>query len=115
MAFTDFERATNLKALKWFLEQRRPPEHIREKLDIGYSIVSHTVDIFEIRPDWQDKTTTRHSPNARIRYVRTKDKWLLYWMRRDLKWHAYEPDHEHSTLHSALKTIHTDAFCCFFG
>ncbi len=115
MAFTDFERAVNLKALKAFIEKRRPPEHIRPQLDIGYSVVGQTVDIFEIRPDWQDKTTTTHSPTARIKFVRTKEQWVLYWMRRDLKWHAYEPDHVHSTLASALKTVDQDAYCCFFG
>jgi len=115
MAFSDFERTVNLKALKWFLDRRRPPEHIRPQLDIGYAIVRHTVDIFEIRPDWQDKSSTRHTPAARIKFVRSREQWLLYWMRRDLKWHAYEPDHVHSTLQSALKTVDTDAYCCFFG
>ena len=115
MAHSDFERAINLKTLQWFIGERRPPEHIRPQLDIGYAVVGQTVDIFEIRPDWQDKTTIRHTPVARVRFVRTKEQWLLYWMRRDLKWHAYEPDHVHSTLQSALKTVNTDAYCCFFG
>jgi hypothetical protein len=115
MAFTEFERAVNLKALKWFVDQRRPPEHIRPQLDIGYAVVGHTVDLFEIRPDWQDKTTTRHTPIARVKFIRTREEWRLYWMRRDLKWHGYEPDEVHSTLMSALKTINTDAYCCFFG
>ena len=115
MPFSDFERAVNLKALRGFIDQRRPPEHIRPQLDIGYAVAEQTVDIFEIRPDWQDKSTTRQTPVARIRFVRKKGQWLLYWMRRDLKWHAYEPDHVHSTLQSGLKTINTDAYCCFFG
>ena len=72
MAFTESERAANLAALKWFLQRRRPPEDIRSKLDIEYAIVGQTVDVFEIRPDWQDNSTTRHTPVARIRYVRSK-------------------------------------------
>jgi hypothetical protein len=115
MAFSDFERNVNLGALKWFIEHRRPPEHIRPQLDIGYSVVGQTVDVFEIRPDWQDKSTTRHTPVARVRFVRTQEVWKLYWMRRDLKWHKYEPVPIHSTLKSALSTIHEDAYCCFFG
>ena len=115
MAFSEFERAVNLKALRWFIDERRPPEHIRPQLDIGYAVVGQTVDVFEIRPDWQDKSTTRHTPVARMKYVRTKEQWVLYWMRRDLKWHSYEPDSVHSTLQSALKTVNTDAYCCFFG
>jgi hypothetical protein len=115
MAFTDIERARNLQALKWFVGQRRPPEHIRPQLDIGYAILGHTVDIFEIRPDWQDKTTTRHTPAARIRFVRTRNQWCLYWMRRDLKWHLYEPSEFHDSLRSALEVVNADAHCCFFG
>jgi Protein of unknown function (DUF3024) len=115
MAFTDIERTLNLASLKWFLDQRRPPEHIRPQLDIGYAVEGHVVDIFEIRPDWRDKTTIRHSLVARVRYVRSKDEWRLYWMRQDLKWHTYEPSAIHSSLKSALAVVNTDAYCCFFG
>jgi hypothetical protein len=74
MAFNDFERAVNQKALSWFIEQRRPPEHIRAQLDIGYEVTAQTVDIFEIRPDWKDKATIRHTPVARVKFVRTKEQ-----------------------------------------
>jgi hypothetical protein len=115
MAFSDTERAQNHKALKWFLERRRPPEHVRPQLDIGYAIVGHVVDIFEIRPDWQDETSTRHTPVARVRFVRTANEWRLYWMRRDLKRHLYEDEGVHPSLQSALEVVHADAYCCFFG
>jgi hypothetical protein len=115
MAFNDFERAINQKALTWFMEQRRPPEHIRPQIDIGYSVRGQTVDIFEVRPDWKDKTVIGHTPVARVKFVRTEEQWLLYWMRGNLKWYSYEPDHSHSTLHSALKVVSADALCCFFG
>ena len=115
MSFSEIERAGNLAALKWFIDRRRPPEHIRSQLDIGYSTVGQTVDIFEIRPDWQDKTETRHTPVARVRYVRSKNEWRLYWMRRDLKWHSYEPSPVHRSLKAALTVIDVDAYCCFFG
>ncbi len=115
MAFTDIERARNLASLKWFMEQKRPPEHIRPQLDFGYAVVGQTIDIFDIRPDWQDKTTTRHSPIARIRYVKTQDEWRLYWMRRDLKWHSYEPNPTHKSLKLVLTVIKNDEYCCFFG
>ncbi|MHB9052726.1 MAG: DUF3024 domain-containing protein [Thermoleophilia bacterium] len=29
-------------------------------------------------------------PVAKLKYVRTKNEWRLFWQRRDLKWHAYE-------------------------
>jgi hypothetical protein len=115
MAFTDTEREYNLAALKWFVERRRPPEHIRPQLDIGYAVVGQAVDIFEIRPDWQDKDSTRHTPVARVRFVRARQQWHLYWMRRDLKWHSYEPRPTHRSLKSALEVVDADEYCCFFG
>jgi hypothetical protein len=114
MPFTDSERAANLAALKWFVHRRRPPEDIRPKLDIGYAVVEQTVDLFEIRPDWQDPSTTRHTPVARIRYIRSKAQWRLYWRRGDLKWHAYEPG-AYGSLRDALAVVDEDAHGCFFG
>ena len=52
---------------------------------------------------------------ARIRYIRSKAHWRLYWMRSDLKWHAYEPSPEHESLQDALAVVDQDAHCCFFG
>jgi hypothetical protein len=115
VAFTDFERAANLAALKWFVQRRRPPEDIRPMLDIGYAVVGQTVDLFEIRPDWRDQSTTRHTPVARVRYIRSKAQWRLYWRRSDLKWHAYEPSLEHESLQDALAVVDEDAHFCFFG
>jgi Protein of unknown function (DUF3024) len=115
MAFNDIERARNLAALKAFLERKRPPPHIRSQLDFGCAVVGQVVDVFEIRPDWQDATITRHRPFARIRFVRSSKQWRLYWMRQDLKWHAYEPSARHASLQSALDVIAADAHCCFFG
>jgi hypothetical protein len=115
MAFNDIERARNLASLKLFLDEKRPPEHLRSQLDIGYAVTGQTVDIFEIRPDWQDKSATRHTPVARIRYVRTMNEWQLYWMRRDLKWHLYEPSQSHKSLMAALAVVNADEHCCFFG
>ena len=115
MAFNDLERTANHAALKWFLSLRRPPEHIREQLDVGYAIVGHTVDLLEIRPDWQDKSTTRQRAFARIKYIRTQDEWRLYWMRADLKWHLYEPSPVHGNLQDALAVINQDHYSCFFG
>ena len=115
MAFNEHERVANHAALKWFLARHEAPAHLREQLDFGYKIVGHTIDVFEIRPDWQDKSTTRHTPVARVKYVRTQDEWRLYWMRADLKWHLYEPAPVHASLQETLAVVDKDEYCCFFG
>jgi hypothetical protein len=115
MALTDIERRRCENALAQFLEKRRPPEHIREQLDIGYRVDGQSVEIFEVRPDWQDKSKKMEKPVAKATFVRTKNRWNVFWMRRDLKWHGYEPNPEVHSLESFLNVVDRDEFCCFFG
>jgi hypothetical protein len=48
------------------MQQRRPPPHIRPKLDLGFRILGHSVEIFEIRPCWRGPPDEKHeSPVAK--------------------------------------------------
>jgi hypothetical protein len=35
------------------MQQRRPPPHVRQKLDLGFRVTGQSVEIFEIRPAWR--------------------------------------------------------------
>lgn len=50
MAFSDFELKKFNKALRAFIERRRPPARMRDQLDFGYRIEGQSVLFFEIRP-----------------------------------------------------------------
>jgi hypothetical protein len=115
MTLSQFELKKCEKSLSDFLERRRPPVHIRPELDIAYRISGQSVEIFEVRPDWQDPTQKMESPVAKATYVRTKNRWNVYWMRQDLKWHGYEPNPEVRTLEAFLHVVDRDEYCCFFG
>ncbi len=115
MPFTEFERTANHAALKWFLSRHEPPPHIKNQLDFGCAIVGYTIELLESRPDWEDKSTHRQRPFAKIRYVRRQDEWRLYWMRGNLKWHLYEPAPVHQSLQDALAVVDEDHYGCFFG
>ena len=115
MAFTEIEKRRHERDLERFLERRRPPPHIRPELDIGYRIAGHSVEIFEIRPDWQHPEEKREHPLAKATFVRTKNCWRVFWMRRDLKWHGYEPNPEVRSLAAFLAVVDHDEYCCFFG
>ena len=115
MALTDIERRRCEKALAQFLEKRRPPEHIREQLDIGYRMNGQSVEIFEVRPDWRDKSKKMETPVAKATFVRTRNRWNVFWKRRDLKWHGYEPNPEVQSLEAFLHVVDRDEYCCFFG
>lgn len=115
MAFTEIELKRCERVIAQFLERRRPPVHIRNELDIACRLAGHSVEVVEIRPDWQDRTKKTETPVAKATYVRTKNHWKVFWMRRDLKWHGYEPSPEVKTLEAFLNVVDRDEYCCFFG
>jgi hypothetical protein len=95
MALSEFEVARVKKALDSFMQTRRPPPHIRQKLDLGYRISGQSVEIFEIRPAWRGLPHERHeSAVAKATFVRSRNLRHVFWQRRDLKWHGYEPASE---------------------
>ncbi len=48
MAFSETEAKRYERQVGAFIEKRRPTEHIRGKLDIGFRIKGQSVEIFEI-------------------------------------------------------------------
>lgn len=115
MAFSEIELKRCEKALAQFLERRRPPVHIRDQLDISYRITGHSVEIFEVRPDWKNPALKTELPVAKATYVRTRNHWKAFWMRQDLKWHNYEPNSVFKTLAALLDAVDSDEYGCFFG
>lgn len=115
MALDDLERKRIEKAMDAFLARRRPPPHIRPDLDIGYRIDGQSVEILEIRPQWDDRSIIHQYPVAKATWVRTRRKWKVFWKRADLKWHGYEPAPEVPSIERFLAVVDEDAYCCFFG
>lgn len=54
MAVDNLQVLDIIEVMEAFLERKRPPEHIRPKLDIGYKIEGQSIIIHEIRPFWND-------------------------------------------------------------
>ncbi len=115
MALSEIERKRYERAMGAFLEKRRPPAHIRPKLDIGFRITGQSVEIFEVRPRWDQPQETMETPVAKATYVKAKNIWRVFWMRRDLKWHRYGPAPEVSSLEDFGRLVHEDKHACFFG
>lgn len=116
MAFTDFETAAHLATLeRVFWSRRRPPAHIRDQLREGQRIAGHSIELFFVRPRYDDPTRTVEESVAKLTFVRTTGIWRLYWKRGDGKWHSYEPSPHSGSLEKALEVIHEDRFGCFFG
>lgn len=115
MAFDSEEKAKIIKALEDFLEKRRPPEEMRDELDLAYRIVGQSVIIYDIRPNWQNKTEKIEEPIAKTTWVGTQEIWKVFWMRADLKWHGYDPKPKVKTIKAFLKLVDEDKYGCFWG
>lgn len=115
MALNDLERKRIERALSAYLEKRRPPPHIRPQLDIGYRLSGQSVELFEIRPMWKEPSKKMEHGIAKATYVRSRNEWKVYWLRRDLKWHAYEPHPTAKNIEEFLSVVEEDRYCCFFG
>ncbi|WP_417329264.1 DUF3024 domain-containing protein [Halomonas cupida] len=115
MALSEFELKRVERAVSAFMDRRRPPEHIRAKLDFGYRIDGQSLELFEIRPWFVDPTKVMERPLAKGTYVKSRGRWKIYWQRADLKWHLYKPEPEVNSVEAFLAIVEADEFACFFG
>ena len=116
MSFTEIEAARVKRAIEAFMQERRPPAHIRPKLDLGSRVTGHSIELFEIRPKWRGRPgETMEHAIAKTTFVRSRGVWRVFWMRRDLKWHGYEPVPEVKSIDAFFKLVSEDAHACFFG
>ena len=115
MAFNELELKRIDNCVGGLCRERTHPEY-RAELEFVYEIEGHSVSIYEVRPDWQDASKKTKMGVARFRYTRARGEWRLYWMRRDLKWHLYDPDVSISRqLEPLVDVVAKDRSGAFFG
>ncbi len=114
MAFNELEKDEIDIELTKFIEKRRPPENLREQVDLAYKVDKQNVLIYEIRKNFQTKAMI-DMPIAKATYVMKDSIWKIYWQRADLKWHLYEPAKEVKSIRYFLKVVDEDKFGCFWG
>ena len=115
MAFSEFERKKYEKVVARYIEGKRPPVHVRPELDLGYRLKGQSVEIFEIRPLWDNPDKKIEEPVAKATYVKRQGVWKVYWQRADLKWHKYDPVPEVNSIEEFLSLVEKDEYCCFYG
>jgi len=113
--FSDFERKKAEIETDRFVQSKRPPENIRDQLDLGYRVENQSVYLFEIRPCWDKPQETMECPVAKATYSRAQEIWKIYWQRSDLKWHRYDPIPEVDQLCDFLELVDEDTHACFWG
>lgn len=114
MAISEFEIKRYEKIVGQYIEGRRPPEHVRDQVDLTFRIDGQSVIIFEIREIWNQRDKKVESPIAKATYVKKANLWKIYWQRADLKWHRYEPTAEVKTIEEFLEVVELDECFCFW-
>lgn len=115
MALDPLQTLDVIEAIENFLSRKRPPEEIRKKVDFGYKIEGQSVFIFEIRPQWNDPTIIHEHAIAKTTFVKSKNKWKVFWVRGDLKWHSYSPKPTVKSIAEFAKLVEEDKHHCFWG
>ena len=115
MALSEFERKKAEVETDRFVQANRPPEDMRDQLDLGYRIENQSVLLFEIRPRWDRPQEEMELPVAKATYSKAQAVWKVYWQRADLKWHRYDPTPEVDQLVDFLALVGEDEHACFFG
>jgi len=88
MSFNELDLQRINKAAAVFMAQHRPPLHVRAQLDYEYQISGQSVELLEVRPQWNCPSEIMKRSVAKATYVRTLNLWTVYWMRGNLAWRA---------------------------
>lgn len=115
MALDILKTVDVIEAMENFLARKRPPEHIRPKLDLGYQINQQSIIINEIRPQWNKPEIIREFGVAKATYVKSKNYWKVFWKRADLQWHSYTPRPTVTTIAEFTHIVEEDRHHCFWG
>lgn len=115
MAFELPNTVDIIETMENYMHQVRPPEHVREKLDLCYRIENQSIFLSEIRPMFMNPAEKIQSDYAKAVYVKKTTKWKVYWMRANLKWYPYDPKPEVESLKAFLKLVDEDEYHCFKG
>ncbi len=116
MPFTETEIAGHIETLEThFWAHRRPPLHLRDKIREGQRFNGMSIELFFVRPLYQHPDQHVEEAIAKVRFIRSRNEWWLYWRRADGQWHRYPPVLRTATLEDALQVINQDPNGCFFG
>ena len=116
MPFSQTHESRIDDAIAAFMAKRRPPVALRNTVDLLHRLTGQSLEIYELRPAFQGKPGLMHEhPVAKATFVKKHDHWRVYWMRRGLRWHSYQPAPTASSIEAFCKFVVEDRHGCFFG
>ena len=104
-----------IEVMENYVESIRPPEDMREQLDISYKIDKQSVILYEIRPLLLRPEQKIEFGYAKATYVKSAGKWKVYWMRASGKWNLYAPMPEVANLKEFVRLVEEHKYHCFKG
>lgn len=115
MAFDVKQSAEIIEVMENYIAKVRPPEEIRDQVDLGYEIKGQSIILFEIRPVWDDPRKKMKMEYAKATFVGRQALWKLYWMRANGNWYPYDPEPTAKSLSKFLEIVNEDKYGCFHG
>ena len=113
-AFTDIQQHQIEKLMAPICAAPGDPA-VRSQLRIGFRVEGLSVVLFESRPGFRPPHEWHEKPVAKFTYVKSADRWKLFCVFRDLKWHGYEPLPESRELAPLVGEVRRDPTGIFWG
>jgi Protein of unknown function (DUF3024) len=100
---------------RWCRE--RVPEQVRDRVRVECEVDGRDVTIVDARAPWRPDLGPDWTrlPVARLRYLRSREVWRLYWRDRDEGWHEYRGLPFASSVDELLSEIDRDPTAIFWG
>lgn len=115
MAFESKKEVEIIEVMNGYWVDARPPEEIKNEIDISYKVENQSIIVFEIRPKRNDSNEKLEINVAKATYVKKEDYWKIFWFRADRKWHSYDPNPKVKNLKDFVKEVKEDRHGCFWG
>ena len=115
MTLSEFEIKRYEIAKKDFLIKRRPHPSVRDKCDLDCSLNNQSVEIFELRPQWNNPEKINEYPLAKTTYSLNKREWEIFYMSSNLQWKIYRMHKSAKTIEDVFSIIDCDETGIFFG
>jgi len=115
MPLSEFEIKRYEIAKKDFLIKRRPHPSVRDKCDLDCSLNNQSVEIFELRPQWNNPEKINEYPLAKTTYSLNKREWEIFYMSSNLQWKIYRMHKSAKTIEDVFSIIDCDETGIFFG
>ena len=115
MSLEESIKAQVIEIMNEYIEFKRPPERVRDQVDIDYRIEGQSVILVELRVTLFGERKWFESPIAKATWVASKKHWKVFWRRANQTWDPYPPVPTVKTFPEFVELVDEDTHHCFWG